>query len=197
LIEIVPGKSEPIPVTTVSDAVLRFRPVEGYQWSRVSCYVPKLEASTRYIQCEPRSSKDRPFLFTINVDKDFNQELKDYHVITLTTPLIVENLLPVKMEYKVCDKKTGGALHMGELEKGAQAPVYYYETQQELVLTIRIPGFDWSEKEPILCNKSKDLADTIAVDDKNNKSLYLSIDNVYVPLVYYRTTWLTLLLQRK
>lgn len=158
--------------------MLRFRPVDGYQWSRVSCYVPKLEASIRQIQCEPRSAKDRPFLFTINVDKDFNQELKDYHVITLTTPLILENLLPTTMEYKVCDKKSGALLHLGDLAKGAQTPVHYYEAQQELALTIRIPGFDWSEKEPIVCNKSKDLSDNIIVDDKNNKSLYLSIDNV-------------------
>lgn len=82
------------------------------------------------------------------------------------------------MEYKVCDKKSGALLHLGDLAKGAQTPVHYYEAQQELALTIRIPGFDWSEKEPIVCNKSKDLSDNIIVDDKNNKSLYLSIDNV-------------------
>jgi hypothetical protein len=44
------------------------------------------------------------FIISLIADR---RETRDYHIISMAIPLVIENLLPCKLEYQLYDRKTG------------------------------------------------------------------------------------------
>jgi vacuolar protein sorting-associated protein 13A/C len=96
------------------------------------------------------------------------------HTLTLLPPLIVENLLPCALEFLIVGSTAAG----GDLAAGESKSLYAVDLQEDLRLTVRINGFQWSE--PALVSdpgNSKKADSMIRVRDEQGRELLLLLSN--------------------
>ncbi len=195
-----PNRTVSVPLQYLThNAEIRFRPYElGYKWSSMSFFLPNLHPSAHQLPCDledhyqvassssssseesssyhHRISPNDFFLYSISIDQDTSQKFADQHIVKIRPPLMLENVLPVDIKYRIFNEQ-GTAFLEGTLKKGQTIPMHNLRYEQELCCSIFIEGYSWSDKEYVSSARRRENAKSISVYDEKKHPLSIRIDN--------------------
>ena len=188
------GRSIAVPVHLTS-GIIKMKPHEwGCEWNRKGLWWEHFPKGNRRVGLGLACAKIReepdagpgggdikpPFRFCVSVVEEpypATQKPCPGHTLTLLPPLVVENLLPVPLEFHVVGSAAGGELAAGESDS-----LYIVDLHEDLRLTVRIAGFEWSDPALISDAKGQQKSDeTLRLVDSLGRVLYLVVSNHLKP----------------
>ncbi|SCV00936.1 LANO_0F09296g1_1 [Lachancea nothofagi CBS 11611] len=101
--EVPPGESRSIPAQKAFATRFYLKPGGNYGWSKESISWKKLLSNPSSIACDSNES-DVPFYYEVDAKFDVNEPLARIYPhmkIVISSPLVLENLLPYSMKYKL------------------------------------------------------------------------------------------------
>jgi hypothetical protein len=136
-----PSETYSCPLRLGKNRTLRVKP-EGCDWSDPVDL--KHSAHEVLIKCK---SADSTWMCFALIDVVRGLDV----TVTLAPPLCLQNFLTVGLEYQLSDSKTKAAVGNGNIEEAKDVTLHKIPWLDEhLLLSIRIPGFDWSAPVPFL-----------------------------------------------
>ncbi|CAK7241751.1 MAG: Vacuolar protein sorting-associated protein 13 [Sporothrix thermara] len=184
--KIAPGEARPAPVGAVYLKSLVVRPDSGFgfDWSTETLWWRDLlKRPTRTMVC--RGEHGESFFFQVNANFDRGNPLVQnypYMRITLSAPIILENLLPYDFKYRIYDKNTKRDW-TNFLRKGGVSPVHVTELSHLLLLSIDMQDTAFKPSDFAIINSGN------AEDFHKEKTLVCKDDdglNLHLGLHYYR-----------
>ncbi|SCW01107.1 LAFE_0D05226g1_1 [Lachancea fermentati] len=145
LLYIKPGETRSVPAEKAFNSRLFIRPAGNYEWSDRSLNWKSLLSHPQSISCRSQSDKSL-FYFEIDGKYDENEPLArifPHMKIIVSSPLILENLLPYDMKYKLFwkpDEQNGSSENHMEtryLEKGARELIHSVTLEDFLLLALQ------------------------------------------------------------
>jgi hypothetical protein len=185
-VRIQPGSTLPLPILYCSRTRARFRP-EGdiFNWSDVTLELDRVKkkAKSFVTQCSRnvRVEDDRfldsfqqsqTFLYCVTISPNFPDDKTSS--ISLYPPLLIENLLPCRLSFRVINKKTGTTNSQGTLHRGEEASIHFMEMNERFALSLQLVGFQWS---PIVDINVSSPVDQVEILDDQNRTLILRLEN--------------------
>ena len=185
-VRIQPGCTLPLPILYCARTKARFRP-EGdiFNWSDVTLDLDrtKKKARTFVTQCtrNVRVDDDRfldsfqqsqIFLYCVTISPNVPDDKSS--TVSLYPPLLIENLLPCRLSFRIINKKTGTTNAQGTLHRGEEASVHFMEMNERFALSLQLVGFQWS---PIVDINVSSPVDQIEILDDQNRALILRLEN--------------------
>lgn len=136
--------------------ILRFKPKGAFEWSEPLNLAQVKEDEQIPIHC--RSLKGNAVDSSSTWSRDWytfaycDVERGLDHSVTLFSPLVVENMLPSPADFRISHSKyTQGASHeMTLAETDADHIHFMHSLDDRVQLSVRVPGYDWSEPQSIL-----------------------------------------------
>lgn len=183
------GGSTAVPVHLTS-GVIKVRPHEwACQWSSKGLWWEHFPKENRRVglglacakikesvDAGPAGDIEPPFRCCVSVVQEpypATQKPCPGHTLTLLPPLVVENLLPVPLEFHVVGSAAGGELAAGESDS-----LYIVDLHEDLRLTVRIAGFEWSDPALISDARGQQKSDTtLRLVDSAGRVLHLMVSN--------------------
>lgn len=114
----------------------------GWSETGIKCF--EQVSNNHYLKCPAVSAEAQPCYLAVNLQVQTKPNAKERskgdHVITISPPLILENVLLCDMEYALVDSKVG-TQQKGFLARGEQVSIHQLDPEAELKLTIAIPGY--------------------------------------------------------
>eukprot|EP01135_Chromosphaera_perkinsii_P008709 Nk52_evm42s1444 gene=Nk52_evmTU42s1444 len=176
-----PGESVAIPVNHVLDAKVLVRPYGlAYNWSSqcISWVVFKriTGKSIGYLTCKGEDETDRFIKLCVETEKEsIPEEMRPFpcHKFTISAPIVLQNLLPVSVQYAIVDTS------MNELlEKGQSVPLFHLDMKNNILMKILVQNYQWSGTFLInTSNPDLPVATQIPLKDGNDRILNLRVKN--------------------
>lgn len=158
-----PGESRAIPLELASIALLRFRPSRNYSWSQKEEFQDKQHQLIRCVSLQSTNS----FYYIVKISGD-KANRSEHYVISILPPMIIENLLPCNMEFKMFDKMFGRIQIQENIETGKE--IHLHEIDTTALMNIKVPDFEWSQS---ICISASTNIQNIRVLDEHNRPLTL------------------------
>ncbi|KAG5437684.1 hypothetical protein PCANB_000721 [Pneumocystis canis] len=188
--KIAPGNDFPVPIESAYYHTLKIRPVSDleYMWSsQVIIWRELLEYPSSIISCEPLQKNNNLFNFQIHSRFDKSNPLikiYPYMIIKISPPIIIQNLLPYDLDYKIFDKNTKFTWK-GFLKKKESNPIHLINLSHLLLMAIHIQNTVYKPSSFSIINTpnpDKIRKETkIIVTDKDNLKLYLYLHYYEIP----------------
>ncbi|CAR23295.1 membrane morphogenesis protein VPS13 [Lachancea thermotolerans CBS 6340] len=175
-----PGESRSIPAEKAYSSRFLLKPSGNYGWSRESISWRDLMSRPRSVVCE---NKEDPALFYYEVDAKFDKEeplasIYPHMKVIISSPLILENLLPYSMKYKLFWRSESANATKGKeetetrlLHKGERVLIHSVTLRDYLLLAVQPmdDGLQMSEQSLINTRPNSEL--------KAESKLFLKYEN--------------------
>jgi len=173
------GQSKSIPLQYVPFKTLKYRPNDMFEWSTGKDILFCKNKQSVNSDNNNTNIKSATFWMCAISEEEVELELGTDHIITLYSPLIVENLLATKITYKIEDAETKEEIITAKLRKGEQGHVFWTNhMSHSLSLKLQFQSFDWSESLSVFWPKKERSKATkhISITDSFKRTLQLSAD---------------------
>ncbi|KTW25717.1 hypothetical protein T552_03329 [Pneumocystis carinii B80] len=188
--KIEPGNDYPIPIESAYYHAFKIRPESHlkYSWSsQTITWKGLLESPSYVISCESSEKKDDLFNFQIYARYDKSNPLTKvypYMTIKISPPIIIQNLLPYDLNYKIFDKNTKSTWQ-NFLKKKESSYIHTADLSHILLMGIHIQNTVYKPSSFFVINTpnpDKIRRETkIIVEDKDNLKLHLCLYYYEIP----------------
>jgi len=185
------GEESSIPIEAAYKGRVRVKPGEGfgYKWSRESITWQQLRSQgALYMTC-PAVDGTAPD-FRLKVESKNREELLTKNDVAFPDtrlifcpPLVLENLLPYDLIYKIFDRNSRQEFQ-GSLAKGFAGPIHTVDLGHLLGLSIELPNMPFRRSDiSIINNVEADayLDDKIVLQDEQGQKLSLKLVHLDIP----------------
>ena len=133
------------------DAAVNFRPhnwdyswsTPSVMWNRPTAPTASVNITSRIMGTSPTAGLERRFRVCAEIMKlPYNPTLTPCpaNTITLYPPILLENLLPSKLEFVIVGSSVGGELYPGKSQL-----LHDVALDERINVTFKLPNFDWNE----------------------------------------------------
>ncbi|OLL22292.1 Vacuolar protein sorting-associated protein 13 [Neolecta irregularis DAH-3] len=139
--KIAPDEDRPVPIQAAFEKSIRIKPDSGfgYTWCGEGMFWKDLMANpTRSIACPANERDESPYWFQLHTRYDKGNPLTKvypYMTLRISAPIMIKNLLPVDMKFRIYDKNSRKNWSMF-LRKGGQQPIHVVELSHLLLMSI-------------------------------------------------------------
>ncbi|CEP60565.1 membrane morphogenesis protein VPS13 LALA0_S01e13828g [Lachancea lanzarotensis] len=211
--KVAPGQSRSVPAQDAYNARVYLKPAGDYSWSSRSLYWKDLLSNPSSISCDSNQT-DVPFYYEVDAKFDSNEPLARIYPhmnMVVSSPLVLENLLPFPVHYKLFWKSEGlnksrskNETGMCYLEIGERVLVHSVTLSDYILLSLRPEdgGVGMSEQALINTKPESELEPEklIALRYENGQNLNLKLHyqriegsrakviSIYSPYIIYNGT---------
>lgn len=180
--DIRPGDSRSVPIEEAYSSEILIRPgcEEKYGWSDDVLHWESLLCNPRSIRCNSSSTNSK---FYFQVDSKFDTyeplaKIYPHMKIVISSPLVVENLLPYDLKFELFDKneKNKGVKC---LKKGERMPIQDVRLENFLLLSVQPDDEGFKMSKPAIINTPKNSElrpeNKLSLKHDNGQLLYLQL----------------------
>ncbi|SCV04252.1 LAME_0H16974g1_1 [Lachancea meyersii CBS 8951] len=159
--EVLPGQSRSIPAQDAYNARVYLKPEGDYSWSSESIYWKNLLSNPSSISCGS-NHRDTPFFYEVDAKFDSNEPLARIYPhmhMVVSSPLVLENLLPYPIDYKlfwkserVSKSRAKNETKVCSLEIGERVLIHSVTLSDYILLSLRPQNEDVCMSEQALIN---------------------------------------------
>ncbi len=122
-----------------------------------------LSSASTFVSC--KSAAAPAWVYSCHVSRTPIDSEHDNWLVTLSAPVVIENLLCDRLQFRIHDRK-GEISTSGRLDKGQSQMIYQLDMRHEVYLSLKLPSMEegqWSDRQMISGAASKDLAQEVLI----------------------------------
>ncbi|PCH33647.1 vacuolar protein sorting-associated protein vps13 [Wolfiporia cocos MD-104 SS10] len=184
--KIAPDHDYALPIEAVNQDRVRIQPDQGfgYKWSSAIRWEDLISKRRLTLRCPHADPNETAFRFQVWVDADA-QEVTSRRIpritLRLRAPIVLENLLPYNLEYRIYDKDIDQNWR-SYLRAGGKMPVHSVELEHLILLNVyaQDSGFKQSDFAIINTdgNSDFDIENRLVLRDQKDRKLELRLNYV-------------------